>query len=276
MASFVIVKVFESIVSTEFFVIRAQAIKSGAEAGSSLRRVTSKPTGLSASAFANSIIGRGQRLPKQSKITFDLAFPALQGALKNYVDSKLIILRQDINELNKQVFGLIIAGQFLPAVFSMSETAIVYNTVSEFVSNQLSLIVNQLIANLIGKGDVASGTNFDIAYNRNPNFVITDFRAGNELQVSLKQSLFNDRLTVMVGGNLDNNFFGGSSESTTFLGNDVVVEYDLSKDKSLKFRVYQKLQPDFSGRRLRFGAGVSYRKEFESFSDFLSSLKKNN
>jgi len=209
------------------------------------------------------------------KITFDLAFPALQGALKNYVDSKLIILRQDINELNKQVFGLIIAGQFLPAVFSMSETAIVYNTVSEFVSNQFSLIVNQLIANLIGKGDIASGTNFDIAYNRNPNFVITDFRAGNELQVSLKQSLFNDRLTVMVGGNLDNNFFGGSSESTTFLGNDVVVEYDLNKDKSLKFRVYQKLQPDFSGRRLRFGAGVSYRKEFESFADFLSSLKKN-
>ncbi|MFN9951790.1 MAG: hypothetical protein ACK55I_01730, partial [bacterium] len=99
------------------------------------------------------------------KITFDLAFPALQGALKNYVDSKLIILRQDINELNKQVFGLIIAGQFLPAVFSMSETAIVYNTVSEFVSNQFSLIVNQLIANLIGKGDIASGTNFDIAYN---------------------------------------------------------------------------------------------------------------
>lgn len=209
-------------------------------------------------------------------ITFDLAFPALQGALKNYVDSKLIILRQDLNELNKQVFGLIVAGQFLPAVFSMSGTSIVYNTVSEFVSNQLSLIVNQLISNLIGKGDVASGTNFDIAYNRNPNFVITDFRAGNELQVSLKQSLFNDRLTVMVGGNLDNNFFGGSSESTTFLGNDVVVEYDLSKDKSLKFRVYQKLQPDFSGRRLRFGAGVSYRKEFESFSDFLSSLKKNN
>lgn len=209
------------------------------------------------------------------KITFDLAFPALQGALKNYVDSKLIILRQDVNELNKQVFGLIVAGQFLPAVFSMSGTSIVYNTVSEFVSNQLSLIVNQLIANLIGKGDIASGTNFDIAYNRNPNFVITDFRAGNELQVSLKQSLFNDRLTVMVGGNLDNNFFGGSSESTTFLGNDVVVEYDLNKDKSLKFRVYQKLQPDFSGRRLRFGTGVSYRKEFESFADFLSSFKKN-
>lgn len=210
------------------------------------------------------------------KITFDFAFPALQGALKNYVDSKLIILRQDINELNKQVFGLIVAGQFLPAVFSMSETSIIYNTVSEFVSNQLSLIVNQLIANLIGKGDISSGTNFDIAYNRNPNFVITDFRAGNELQVSLKQSLLNNRLTVLVGGNLDNNFFGGSSESTTFLGNDVVVEYDLSKDKSLKFRVYQKLQPDFSGRRLRFGAGVSYRKEFESFGDFLNSLKKNN
>ena len=208
-------------------------------------------------------------------ITFDLAFPTLQGALENYVDSKLRVLKQDQNELNKQVFGLIVAGQFLPAVFSMSETTVIYNTVSEFVSNQLSNIINQLISNLIGKGEVNSGTNFDIAYNRNPNFVITDLKAGNELQVSLKQSLFNNRLTVIVGGNLDNNFFGGSSKSTTFLGNDLVVEYDLSKDKSLKFRVYQKLQPDFSGRRLRFGAGVSYRKEFESFADFLNSLKKN-
>ena len=208
-------------------------------------------------------------------ITFDLFFPSLQGALKNYVDSKLRVLKQDQNELNKQVFGLIIAGQFLPAIFSMSETAIVYNTVSEFVSNQFSLIVNKLIANLLGEEGKNSGTNFDIAFNRNPNFVITDFKAGNELQVSLKQSLFNDRLTVMVGGNLDNNFFGSSSQSTTFLGNDVVVEYNLSKDKSLKFRVYQKLQPDFSGRRLRFGAGISYRKEFESFTDFINSLQKN-
>jgi hypothetical protein len=209
-------------------------------------------------------------------ITFDLAFPALQGALDNYVESKLRILKQDQNELNKQVFGLIVAGQFLPAVFSMSETAIIYNTVSEFVSNQLSNLVNQLISNLIGKGELDSGTNFDIAFNRNPNFVISNFKAGNELQVSLKQSLFNDKVTILVGGNLDNNFFGGASTSTTFLGNDLVIDYTLSKDKSLTFRVYQRLQPDFSGRRLRFGAGVSYRKEFESFADFLNSLKKNN
>ncbi|MDP4915351.1 MAG: translocation/assembly module TamB, partial [Saprospiraceae bacterium] len=60
------------------------------------------------------------------KITFDIAFPALQGALKNYVDSKMIILRQDLNELNKQVFGLITVGQFLPAVFSMSGSSIIY------------------------------------------------------------------------------------------------------------------------------------------------------
>jgi hypothetical protein len=208
-------------------------------------------------------------------INFDIIFPSLQGALKNYVDSKLRILKQDQNELNKQVFGLIIAGQFLPTIFTMSETAIVYNTVSEFISNQFSLIVNKLIANLLGGEGKNSGTNFDIAFNRNPNFVITDLKAGNELQVSLKQSLFNDRITVMVGGNLDNNFFGSSSQSTTFLGNDLAVEYNLNKDKSLKFRVYQKLQPDFSGRRLRFGAGISYRKEFESFADFINSLKKN-
>ena len=209
------------------------------------------------------------------RIGFDLAFPNLQGSLASYVDGKLRVLRQDQNELNKQVFGLIVAGQFLPAVFSMSETAVVYNTVSEFVSNQLSQIVNQFISSIVGKGNPYSGTNFDIAFNRNPNFVITNLKAGNELQVSLRQSLLNNRLTVLVGGNLDNNYFGANTQATTFLGNDVVVEYDLSRDKSLKFRVYQKLQPDFAGSRLRFGAGISYRKEFESFADFLGSIGNN-
>lgn len=58
----------DSLFSAEFPVILAQAIKSGAEAGSSLKSVTLKPIGLSESVFASSIIGSGQRFPKQSKI----------------------------------------------------------------------------------------------------------------------------------------------------------------------------------------------------------------
>ena len=48
-------------------------------------------------------------------INFDLNFPQLNNTLKGYSESKLRILRQDQNELNKQVFGLIVFNAFLPS-----------------------------------------------------------------------------------------------------------------------------------------------------------------
>ncbi|MCB9082609.1 MAG: translocation/assembly module TamB domain-containing protein [Lewinellaceae bacterium] len=207
-------------------------------------------------------------------IAFDLRMPNLQGELQSYVDGKLRVLKQDQNELNKQVFGLIVVGQFLPSDFALQGTDIIYNTVSEFVSNQLSLLLTELFSEFIGEGRVISGIDFDIAYSQyqNANVTGTDLRSGNELQVSLRQNFFNDRLSVVVGGNIDNNILADANDVATFVGNDLVIEYVLSKDRSLTLRIFQKLQPDISGRRLQIGTGLSFRREFDSFSDFLRSF----
>ena len=104
-----------------------------------------------------------------------------------------------------------------------------------------------------------------------------NFGNGQELQVSLKQTLFNDRLSILVGGNfgLDNGINAAPETSGAFVGNDIVVEYILNKDRTLKLRIYQSLQPDIGGgRRLQIGTGLSFRKEFDSFSDFIKSFKR--
>ena len=91
-------------------------------------------------------------------INFDIEFPSLRGEIKNYADNKLRVLKQDQNELNRQVFGLIVVGQFLPTDFALQGSEIIYNTVSEFVSNQLSLLLTELFS---AKGRLFSGaTNF--------------------------------------------------------------------------------------------------------------------
>jgi hypothetical protein len=190
----------------------------------------------------------------------------------------LRVLRQDPNELNKQVFGLIVAGQFLPADFAFQGTEVLYNTVSEFISNQLSLLITQLFSELIEEGDVLSGIDFDIAYFQYQKVNLNegeDLNKGDELKVRLTQNYFDDRLTVLLGGNLElnNNFNAATSASGAFLGNDLVIEYAINKDRSLKVKVYQRLQPDFSGRRVQVGTGLSFRKEFDSFSEFFKSLK---
>ncbi len=217
----------------------------------------------------------------QPIINFDITFPSLRGQLQNLTDSKLRLLKQDQNELNKQVFGLIVAGQFIPAdVNTFTGSEIIYNTMSEFFSNQLSLLLTELFSEFIEDGNVLSGIDFDIAYNQYQNVDLGDgqnINRGDELQVSLRQQFFNDRLSILVGGNIDMGTTTTAAPEATgaFVGNDLVIEYVLNRDRSLKLRVYQLLEPDIGGgRRLEIGTGLSYRKEFDSFSDFLKSLQR--
>jgi hypothetical protein len=211
-------------------------------------------------------------------INFDIEFPELIGGLKTLTDSKLRILRQDPNELNRQVFGLIVVGQFLPSDIAIQGADIFYNTVSEFVSNQLSLLLTELFSEFFGEQSALSGIDFDIAYNQyQANFGESqDFRRGDEFQLRMRQEFFNDRLSVLVGGNVD---IGNSArvpdQSGTFVGNDLVIEYVLNRDRTLKLRIYQRLEPDIGGgSRLEVGTGLSYRKEFDSFGEFLRSFRR--
>lgn len=211
-------------------------------------------------------------------INFDIQFPTLTGQLKAYADSKMNLLRRDQNELNRQVFGLIVVGQFLPDNVAIQGSDILYNTVSEFVSNQLSLLLTELFSEVIADGRVLSGIDFDIAYNQYQSVDLNgsqDFARGDEFEVQLRQEFFNDRLSVLIGGNVDiGTNVSNAATAGTFIGNDVVIEYVISKDRSLKLKVYQRLQPDIGGRRLQVGTGVSFRKEFDTFGEFWRSLRK--
>lgn len=213
------------------------------------------------------------------QINFDINFPQLTGQLQTYTEGKLRLLKQDQNELNRQVFGLIVVGQFLPSDLSFQGTEIIYNTVSEFVSNQLSLLLTELFSEAVGETSVFSGLDFDIAYNQYRNVDLgegQDISGGDEFQLTIRQNFLNDRLTVQVGGNVDigNNIRTAPEASGTFIGNDLIIEYILNKNRTLKLKIYQRLQPDIGGgRRLEVGTGVSYRREFDTFSDFLNSFK---
>lgn len=212
------------------------------------------------------------------QISFDLEFPLLTGELKNFTESKLRLLRQDPNELNRQAFGLVVAGQFLPDDLGIQADNAIFNTVSELLSNQLSLLLTDLFSEMIADGRVLSGIDFDVAYSQyRPGDDLNRPGRGEEFEVRLRQNYFNDRLSVVVGGNYDT---GGSNVAATpganngaFLGNDVVIEYAISADRSLTLKVYQRLQPDIGGRRFKVGAGLSFRKEYDSFGDFLRSIK---
>jgi len=215
-------------------------------------------------------------------VAFDIQFPRVPNELKNYTDSKLRILQQDQNEMNRQVFGLIVIGQFIPSQNALQgqELAIGINTLTEMLSQQLSLYLTGLVSEWLSEDGFISGIDFDIAYNYAQGTNINDpdrlFRS-NELQVRLKNYLFDDRLAVNVGGNFDltpGSNYPGTPESGVYFAGDLAIEYFLTKDQNLKVRFYQSTEPEIGGgRRNKTGLGLSYRKEFDSFDEFLKGLR---
>lgn len=217
-------------------------------------------------------------------IAFDIDFPNLDSELRNYAENKMRTIRQDPNELNRQVFGLLILQQFLPSGFSIQASELGINTVSEMLSNQLSMYLTAFISNIFTGSNVIQGIDLDISYNRYPAGTVSDptdptiAYTTNELRGRLKV-IVNDHISVHVGGNFD--VGGGSQVYTTnsaLLGQEFQIEYTITRDRRLKLKVYQRTEPDFGGgRRLKIGGGLSFRKEFDSFDELVKffSKKKN-
>ncbi|MEM9822631.1 MAG: translocation/assembly module TamB domain-containing protein, partial [Bacteroidota bacterium] len=217
---------------------------------------------------------------QQPDINFDIRFPGLDGELRNYTESKLRIIRQDQAELNRQVFGLMVLGGFLPSgnsnVFAGRGGIIPINTLSELLSNQLSIYLTELLSEVFTDVGFISGVDFNINYNvYQADEILQGDRVvstGSELQLNLNNNLFNDRLSVNLGGNID---WGGGfgSDNGAFLAGDVVIEYVLTNNRRFKVRFYQLTDRTLAGIRNRVGFGLSYRREFDSFKEFLGGMK---
>ncbi|MEM6394909.1 MAG: translocation/assembly module TamB domain-containing protein [Bacteroidota bacterium] len=208
-------------------------------------------------------------------INFDLDFPDLTGRLQTFAENKRRLLLLDQTELNRQVFGLIVVGQFLPADLSFSGTDVAVNTLSEWLSSYFSLLLNDFFTNTFGEESFLSDLELDIAYER---FRSADFSqgdvVGNALEFTFSKDLSN-RWTLSGDINFLTNNQLTSGNNGTFVGNDVVLEYVLNDARTLKWRLYQRRQPDIAGgRRLQFGTGFSWRREFNSLSEFFGGKKK--
>lgn len=218
---------------------------------------------------------------KHPDINFDIEFPGLQGLLQSVTQSKLRIVRQDQAELNRQVFGLLVIGGFLPSAnsntFSGRGELISINTISEMLSNQLSIHLTQLLSEVFTDVGFISGVDFNINYNIYDNEFNIDEglrTTGQALQLRQSLDLFNDRLTVQVGGNIDwgSNLVGAANSA--FLAGDVVIEYAVTDDRRFKVRAYQLTDATILGRRNKRGLGISWRREFDTIDEFFGKMKE--
>lgn len=203
-------------------------------------------------------------------INFDLNFPRLNPTLKNYTENQLRILRQDQNELNKQVFGLIVIGTFLPTNSGLSQSQLSsgsINTALETAGSMLSSIFNKFLKEYITGLDIEIGANvFD-------DYTNASGKRGQAYRLRGNYEI-NDRVTISGGLGVETgDLVASQSSGNVFIGGDVLVDYYITQDRRLKLRLSSTYDQTFEGQRLKPAIGIRYRQEFDSVDEFFKSLK---
>jgi len=172
--------------------------------------------------------------------------------------------------LNKQVFALLVLGRFVQENPFQTESAggtstLIRSTVSKFLSAQL----NQLSSKVIPGVEL----NFDIqSYD--------DYQSGQakgrtQVEIGVKKQLFNERLSVQLGGTVDVEGDQAKQNSASDITSDVTIEYKLTKDGRFRMKGFRHNQYEgaIEGQLVETGVGVVYVRDFNRWSRLFKSLK---
>jgi hypothetical protein len=216
---------------------------------------------------------RGELL--KPDITFGIVLPTntnmnTSADVLSTVNNKLDQLRQDPNELNKQVFAVLLLNHFIGEnpLQSAAGGGGINGQVRSSVSSLLSDQLNQLAGNLI------SGVDLNFALNSGEDYSSGVATNRTDLNVGLSKRFLNDRLTVSVGNNF--NLEGQqANEKATNIAGDISVGYKLTKDGRYMIRAYRKDQYIVvQGQVVETGVGFSLTVDYNRFSQIFRAKTK--
>jgi hypothetical protein len=192
-------------------------------------------------------------------ISFEIQLsPEDKGILGGAVNQKLNMLNEDESALNKQVFALLVLGRFVQENPFQTETSgtstIIRSTVGKFLSAQL----NQLSSKVIPGMEL----NFDIqSYD--------DYQSGQakgrtQVEIGAKKQLFNERLSVQLGGSVDVEGDQAKQNSANDITSDISLEYKLNKDGRFRMKGFRHNQYEgaIEGQLIETGIGLVYVHDF--------------
>lgn len=182
--------------------------------------------------------------------------------------SQLASAVSTVQQLNQQVFALLILNRFLPVLPEQEGGAaggggfagLGSATTSDFVSTQISNWLSEI------------SNDFEIGLNYRPGDQISN----QEIAVALSTQIFNER--VLVSGN-----FGVTSPTEmqytrgqSGLVGDFLLEYLITEDGKLRLKVFNETNPyevfDQVGSIYTQGVGLIYQEDFNTVDEFFRKV----
>ncbi|GAC1707277.1 MAG: hypothetical protein NVS9B7_19480 [Flavisolibacter sp.] len=188
------------------------------------------------------------------------------------VQSRLVQIREDQGEINKQVFSLLLLGRFVgdnPFQSSGSGgglTSIARQSVSKLLSDQL----NQLASGLINGVDL----NFDVV--STDDYTTGERRDRTDLNIGLSKRLLNERLKITVGSNFELQGPQNSNQQNNNIAGNISADYQVSRDGRYLLRFYRRNEYEgvVDGYIIETGLGFLISLDYNKFAEILHGRKQ--
>lgn len=209
------------------------------------------------------------------KLNFNLGMPEdEQGAIGGSVYSRIRQLNQQEDQLNKQVFSLLVLNKFYPDSGSDGSeggiATVARDNLNDALSDQLNMFSDKITKN----------TGIDLNFGVNS---YTDYQGENaqdrtDLAISAKKKLFNDRVIVEAGSEVNVQGDNRPGEENPVIGN-FSIQYLLTKNGRWRLKGFRKSEYEnvIDGQVFVSGIALIFTREFNKFKelwDESSFLKK--
>ncbi|MFN0049605.1 MAG: translocation/assembly module TamB domain-containing protein [Cytophagales bacterium] len=179
--------------------------------------------------------------------------------LFSYISAFENKIKNNVNEMNTQVFSLLVFRRFLYGTSGLEGAA--GSTVSELLTNQLSQIVSELDKNL----------QVDLRMNG------LDRAALNAVQVRISYELLDGKVRITRSGGVTNS---QSQATTSSIIGDISIEYMLTNDGRFRLKGFTRQNPNSlsissgSQGNSSTGASLLHTTSFDSLNPFDKKKKK--
>jgi len=197
-------------------------------------------------------------------ISFSLDLPQNEKVSYPVLANKLDRLRQPEyeSELNKQVFGLLVLGGFLPESSgsdinsSLIATTALSNSVNSLLASQLNRFASQYI----------KGVNIDVGIQSYSDYSAPGGKTQTAMDFRVSKSILDDRLSFEIGGDFDiNQDQSGANTGTKNYRGDIAIIYDLTGNGDKQLKLFNNETYDIIYQEIRnTGISLIFIREFEN------------
>lgn len=203
-------------------------------------------------------------------ISFAMDMPETeQGAVGGQVYGRLQQINNQEDELNRQVFSLLVLNRFYPEPGSDGSgggiATVARDNLNDALSDQLNAFSSKIFGNI--------GVELDFGLDSYTDYQGDTPQDRTKLDIAAQKKLFDDRLVVRVGSEVDIEGSSTTNESVPLIDN-VSLEYLLTENGRYRLRAFRKNEFEnvIDGQTIVSGIALIFTQEFNRFDELWEAL----